>query len=118
MINKLLRKVNKSISEVASKVFPTLNETLEAVALDGDQNEIFKVPISEVVSKLSSQSGIKYLLLDGIITKRLLEGAKNAGILAARILSSTDHELGAKIDTYAQTMAQAVEDSQASLTQR
>ena len=47
-----------------------------------------------------------------------LNAAKNAGILAARILSSTDHELGAKIDTYAQTMAQAVEDSQASLIQR
>ena len=71
---------DKSIVEIASKIFPNLNETLEAVALDGDQNEIFKVPISEVVSKLSSQSGIKYLLLDGIITKRLLEGAKNAGI--------------------------------------
>ena len=53
---------------------------LKLIALDGDQNEIFKVPISEVVSKLSSQSGIKYLLLDGIITQRLLEGAKNAGI--------------------------------------
>jgi DNA primase len=77
---KLASSDDKSISEVAAKVFPTLNETLEAVALDGDQNEIFKVPISEVVSKLSSQSGIKYLLLDGIITKRLLEGAKNAGI--------------------------------------
>jgi DNA primase len=77
---KLASADDKSISEVAAKVFSTLNETLEAVALDSDQNEIFKVPISEVVSKLSSQSGIKYLLLDGIITKRLLEGAKNAGI--------------------------------------
>lgn len=47
-----------------------------------------------------------------------LNAAKNAGILAARILSSTDHEIGAKIDAYAQTMAQAVEDSQARLTQR
>jgi 5-(carboxyamino)imidazole ribonucleotide mutase len=47
-----------------------------------------------------------------------LNAAKNAGILAARILSSTDHEIGAKIDAYAQTMAKAVEDSQASLTQR
>ena len=77
---KLASSDDKSISEVAAKVFPNLNETLEAIALDSDQNEIFKVPISEVVSKLSSQSGIKYLLLDGIITKRLLEGAKNAGI--------------------------------------
>jgi len=71
---------DKPVAEMAAKVFPNLNETLEAVALDGDQNEIFKVPISEVVSKLSTQSGIKYLLLDGIITQRLLEGAKNAGV--------------------------------------
>jgi 5S rRNA maturation endonuclease (ribonuclease M5) len=71
---------DKPIADLASKVFPDLNETLEAVALDGEQKEIFKVPISELVSKLSSQSGIKYLVLDGIITQRLLEGAKNAGI--------------------------------------
>jgi DNA primase len=71
---------DKPVAELAAKVFPNLNETLEAVALDGDKNEMFKVPISEVVSKLSSQSGIKYLLLDGIITQRLLEGAKNAGV--------------------------------------
>lgn len=71
---------DKPVAEMAAKVFPNLNETLEAVALDGDNNEIFKVPISEVVSKLSTQSGIKYLLLDGIITQRLLEGAKNAGV--------------------------------------
>jgi len=38
------------------------------------------VPISELVTKLSSQSGIKYLVLDGIITQRLIEGAKLAGI--------------------------------------
>jgi len=71
---------DKPFADLASKIFPNLNETLEAVALDSDQNEIFKVPISEVVSKLSSQSGIKYLMLDGIITQRLLEGAKNAGV--------------------------------------
>jgi len=71
---------DKPLADIATMIFPNLNETLEAVALDGDQNEVFKVPISEVVSKLSSQSGIKYLLLDGIITQRLLEGAKNAGV--------------------------------------
>jgi DNA primase len=71
---------DKPLADMASKIFPDLNETLEAVALDGDEKEVFKVPISEVVSKLSTQSGIKYLFLDGIITQRLLEGAKNAGI--------------------------------------
>ena len=71
---------DKPLADMASKIFPELNETLEAVALDSEQNEVFKVPISEIVSKLSTQSGIKYLFLDGIITQRLLEGAKNAGI--------------------------------------
>ncbi len=76
----LKKEEDKPIAELASKIFPDLNETLEAIALDGDKKEIFKVPISELVSKLSTQTGIKYLLLDGIITQRLLEGAKNAGI--------------------------------------
>ena len=71
---------DKPLAEIANKIYPNLNETLEAVALDNDQKEIFKVPISEVVDKLSSQSGIKYLILDGIITQRLLDGAKQAGI--------------------------------------
>lgn len=71
---------DRPIADLASKIYPNLNETLEAVALDTDQKEIFKVPISELVTKLSSQSGIKYLVLDGIITQRLLESAKNVGI--------------------------------------
>ena len=100
---KLNTEDDKSIAEMASKIFPNLNETLEATALDNDQNEIFKVPISEVVSKLSSQSGIKYLLLDGIITKRLLEGAKNAGIecvIGHRVAKLTNSD-GMTIKTFA-----------------
>ncbi len=73
-------EADKPIAELASKLYPNLNETLEAIALDSDQKEIFKVPISELVNKLSTQSGIKYLVIDGIITQRLLEGAKNAGV--------------------------------------
>ena len=86
---------DKSIAEIAKKVYPDLNETLEAVALDDDQKEIFKVPISEVVDKLSSQSGIKYLILDGIITQRLLDGAKQAGIecvIGHRVAKLASHD--------------------------
>ena len=71
---------DKPLVELTTKIYPVLNETLEAVALDNDQKEIFKVAISELVSKLSTQSNITYLILDGIITQRLLEGAKNAGV--------------------------------------
>ncbi len=86
---------DKSIAEIANKVYPDLNETLEAVALDDDKKEIFKVPISEVVDKLSSQSGIKYLILDGIITQRLLDGAKKAGIecvIGHRVAKLASHD--------------------------
>ncbi len=74
------KEEDKPIADLAAKIYPALNETLEALALDSDQKELFKVPISELVSKLSSQSGIKFLVLDGIITQRLLEGASKAGI--------------------------------------
>ncbi|HII35746.1 MAG TPA: DNA primase [Nitrosopumilaceae archaeon] len=71
---------DESIANIAKKVYENLNESLEAVALDDGLNELFKVPVSEVVVKLSAGSGIKYLVLDGIITQRLIDAAKEAGI--------------------------------------
>ena len=77
---ELKSEEDKHLAGIVSGLFSGLNETLEAVALDAGQKQVFRVAISEIVSKLSSQSGIKYLILDGIITQRLLEGAKNAGV--------------------------------------
>jgi len=77
---KQVSETDKPLAEATSKVYQDLNETLEAVGLDSDNNQLFKVPISELVEKLSTQSGIKYLILDGIITQRLLDGAKQSGI--------------------------------------
>ena len=93
---------DQPIATLASEIFPNLNETLEAVALDDGKNEIFKVPISEVVSKLSSQSGIKYLILDGIITQRLLEGAKNAGVecLIGHRVAKLSNDNGVTLKTF------------------
>lgn len=75
-----LSEDDKSTAEIAAGVYPKLNQTLEAVAIDGDKKEVFRVAISELVNKLSTQSGIKYLILDGIITQRLLEAAQSAGV--------------------------------------
>ena len=77
---RLQDPTDEPIANVAKKVYPELNESLEAVALDEGLNEVFKVPVSEVVGKLSPDSGIKYLILDGIITQRLIDSAKQAGI--------------------------------------
>ena len=71
---------DKSLATVISKIYPDLNETLESVALDDNDNQLFKIPISELVNKLSTQTGVKCLILDGIITQRLLDNAKTSGI--------------------------------------
>ena len=90
------------IAEIVNKVYPELNESLEAVAMDADKKEIFKVPISEVVDKLSTQSGIKYLVLDGIITQRLLDGAKQAGIecVVGHRVAKLANQDGLKLKTF------------------
>ena len=93
---------DKSVADMVTKIYPELNETLEAVALDEQEKEIFKVPISELVTKLSSQSGIKYLILDGIITQRLIDGAKQAGIgyvIGHRVAKLTNAD-GLKLKTF------------------
>ena len=76
----LEKQEDSPLADICKAKYSELNESLEAVALDTDQNELFKVPISELVPKISGQSGIKYLLLDGIITQRLFDAAKNSGI--------------------------------------
>ena len=71
---------DKSLATVISKIYPDLNETLESVALDDKDSQLFKIPISELVNKLSTQTGVKCLILDGIITQILLDNAKTSGI--------------------------------------
>ena len=78
--SKQVSEVDKLLAKTTSKVYKDLNETLQAVGLDSNNEQLFKVPISELVDKLSTQTGIKYLILDGIITQRLLDGAKQSGI--------------------------------------
>ncbi len=93
---------DKPIAELANKVYPELNESLEAIAMDSNQNKIFKVPISELVDKLSTESGIKYLILDGIITQRLLDGAKQAGIecVVGHRIAKLDNHDSLKLKTF------------------
>ncbi len=77
---KQVNEDDKPLADVTEKVYSDLNETLEAIALDADNNRLFQIPISELVGKLSTQTGIKYLILDGIITQRLLDASKQAEI--------------------------------------
>jgi 5S rRNA maturation endonuclease (ribonuclease M5) len=61
-------------------VYPQINETLEAVLLDSSMNTLLKVPVSEVIKRLNSAEGGKLLVIDGIVTQRLVDAADRAGI--------------------------------------
>lgn len=61
-------------------VYPQINETLEAVLLDGSMNTLLKVPVSEVIKRLNSAEGGKLLVIDGIVTQRLVDAADRSGI--------------------------------------
>ena len=61
-------------------VYPQINETLEAVILDGSMRVLLKVPVSDVVKKLDHAEGGKMLVLDGIVTQRLVDAADKVGI--------------------------------------
>jgi DNA primase len=62
------------------QVFPEINETLEAMIFDKSLKTILKVPVSDIVKKVFDIKGGKLLVMDGIITQRLVEAANKAGI--------------------------------------
>ena len=77
---KSLSEDDTELADLVQKVYPSINESLESIGLDNDQKEVFKIKINELVEKLTSQSDVKYLILDGIITQRLVDAAKEVGI--------------------------------------
>ena len=71
---------NADILSAVKEVYPQINETLEAVVLDGSMKILLKVPVSDVVKKLDRTEGAKLLVLDGIVTQRLVDAADKVGI--------------------------------------
>jgi len=71
---------NPDIILTIKNVYSQINETLEAVILDNSLKTLVKVPVSEVVKKLGNTEGAKILILDGIVTQRLVDAADRAGI--------------------------------------
>lgn len=70
-------------SEMLMKVkdiFSEINETLEAVLLDDSMRILVKMPVSDIVKQLGVSEGGKFLVLDGIVTQRLIDVADRAAI--------------------------------------
>lgn len=73
-------QADQEVVSTVQNVFSEINETLEAVLLDGSMRTIVKVPVSDIVKRLDDSEGGKFLVLDGIITQRLIDIADRAGI--------------------------------------
>ncbi len=71
---------NQEMVLKVQNVFSEINETLEAVLLDDSMRIIVKVPVSDIVKQLGDSEGGKFLVLDGIVTQRLIDVADRAGI--------------------------------------
>lgn len=63
---------------------PSLSNTLEAVILDDNFNELVRVPVSELAKKLDSEElgNAKYIIFDGIVSQRIIELSEKKGIVA------------------------------------
>ncbi|MHB8568521.1 MAG: DNA primase DnaG [Nitrososphaerales archaeon] len=69
--------------EVAEKIkseYAAINGTLEAKIYDAEWKEVSRMPVNELVSKIESAQGAKFLVFDGIVTQRLIDSASKAGV--------------------------------------
>jgi DNA primase len=74
------RNDDPQITSAVKEVYPQINETLEALILDNSMQVLLKVPVSEIIKRLDSLEGARFLVMDGIITQRLIDAAYRAGI--------------------------------------
>ena len=61
-------------------VVDSLKGTLEAVLLKGDNSQVARIPVSELVDKLKEAQDVSVVVFDGIVTGRLIDTAKDRNI--------------------------------------
>jgi len=75
-----ISKEDEEVISTVKKVFHEINETLEAIVFDKSMKKVVKIPISEILKKISNLKDGNLLVLDGIVTPRLVEAANKSGI--------------------------------------
>lgn len=84
------------------EIFNAINKTLEARGFDDDMNEVLKLPINELFNKLESSTNVRYLVLDGIVTQRLVDIARKVGIkcIVAHRIADVKKPEGIELKTF------------------
>src|SRR5579884_3991798 len=72
--------LSPEISEKVKIDYPSVNGTLEAVVYDSGLNQLARMPVNELVSKLDQTQGAKVVVFDGIVTQRLVDASSKAGV--------------------------------------
>ena len=78
--DNMISKEDEEVISIVKKVFQEINETLDAMVFDKSMKRIVKIPISEIMKKISELKDGNLLILDGIVTPRLVEAANKSGI--------------------------------------
>jgi DNA primase len=78
--DNMITKEDEEVSSIVKTVFQEINETLDAMVFDKSMKRIVKIPISEIMKKISDLKDGNLLILDGIVTPRLVEAANKSGI--------------------------------------
>ncbi|MFB5600388.1 MAG: DNA primase DnaG [Nitrososphaeraceae archaeon] len=93
---------NTEYNSIIREIYSQINESLEAILLDSSLKTIIKVPVSEIVKKLDDTSGGKILILDGIVTQRLIDASDKAGIaqIVGHRLADIKRNSSIKINTF------------------
>jgi DNA primase len=53
--------------------------SLTAVLLNGEGQEVARMPVSELAMKLAGEKSVKYVVFDGVVTQRLVDAAASLG---------------------------------------
>ncbi len=94
---KLLLKVKEE--------YPSLKDTLETIILDKGLNQIARLPVSELVQNLEKLAEGKHIIMDGIVTQRLLNSAKDANyetIIAFKVAENVSIPENITVYTFSQ----------------
>jgi DNA primase len=91
------------VPDAIGKAAKALQGTLEAVLLNEKQEQIERLPVSQLAEKLQQTSGIDTVIFDGIITQRIVDiaGEKNIKrIVASRVSEAVKPVLNVELITF------------------